>query len=133
MCVILSLLLLFCVQLFGLVVSELNMPVSFPLLHLSNEMAAKWDDLEKAQTAVIRNVYFLLWNRCRDAKKGKNAAEEWSKLLLKAVSERDRVLQGLLDTAMDFRRSRRRFEVRRRQGVWQVSMCAAGVACLLCQ
>lgn len=116
-----------------MLVSELNMLVGFPLLHLSNEMAANLDDLDKAQTAVICNAYFLLWNRCHVAQKGKNAAAEWSKLLLKAVSERERVLQGLLDTVMDFRSSKRRCEVQRRQGVWQVSMCAAGVACLLCQ
>ena len=121
------LLLLLCVQVFGRVISELNVLVGFPVLHLSNEIAAKCDDLEKAQTAVIRGAYFLLRNRCDLAH---NAAAEQSRSLLRAVSERDHVLQGLLDTVMNFRRSRRRFEGI--QGVWQVSMCAAGVACLLC-
>ena len=124
------LLLLFCVQVFGMFISELNMLYGFPLLHLSSKMAAKWDDLEKAQTAVICGAYFLLWHRCHDAR---NSAAELSKSLLKAVGERERVLQSLLDTVMNFRRNKRRFEVQRRQGVWQVSMCAAGVACLLCQ
>ena len=121
------LLLSLCVQVCGMLISELKKLVGFPLLHLSSEMCTKWNDLEKAQTAVIRGAYFLLWRR------GHNSAAERSKSLLKAVSERERVLQSLLDTVMDFRKSKRRFQVQREQGFGQVSMCAAGVACLLCQ
>lgn len=136
-----------------MLVSELNMLVGFPLQHLSNEMTAKWDALEKAQTAVIRDAHFLL-NRCHLVQKENNTAAEQSKSLIKAVSKRDHALQVLLDTgikreksendtllmkvirkgrAVVFQKSRRRFEVQKKQCVWEVSLCAARAACLPCQ
>lgn len=104
------------------------------------------------QKAVIRAAYdCLLWDCCRIAEnRNKCGAEVWSKLnpLIKAVGERDHALSVLLDTmketrqkesetvrslmkvirkgrAVNLGKSRRRFEVQKKQRDWQVRVCAA--------
>ena len=120
-------------------------------------MEAKWEDLAMTQRTVVRAAYdCLLWSGCCIAEDRNKCGSEVCIKLIKAVGERNQALRALLDALTDTRRkesetvksllkvirkgravsfakSRRRFEVQKKQCDWQVCAAWYSVACLLLQ